>query len=184
VAAEGFTLEGAPKLGIVRNPEETDEAFGARLRKAVESEIERRSAKAKGPLSRRIESLERKIEAETRELARDKAEQTRAATYSAVDVGASVLGTILGGGRRSVGSAARAGGRGYARIQRAAEMVKESEAKITAWSREREALAAERETELTSVRSDVEATASRREEMRLPVSRADVRVLGWYVLWT
>jgi hypothetical protein len=184
VAAEGFALEGAPKLGIVRNPEETDEAFGARLRKAVESEIERRSAKAKGPLSRRIESLERKIEAETRELARDKAEQTRAATYSAVDVGASVLGTILGGGRRSVGSAARAGGRGYARIQRAAEMVKESEAKIAAWSREREALAAERETELTSVRSDVEAAASRREEMRLPVSRADVRVLGWYVLWT
>ena len=184
VAAEGFALEGAPELGIVRNPEEADEAFGTRLRKAVQSEIERRSAKAKGPLSRRIESLERKIEAETRELARDKAEQTRAATYSAVDVGASVLGTILGGGRRSVGTAARAGGRGYARIQRAAEMVKESEAKIAAWSQESEALAAGRETELTSIRREVEATAARREEMRLSVSRADVRVLGWYVLWT
>ena len=184
VVAEGFLLEGVPALGIVRNPGEADEAFEARLRKAAESEIEKRSAKAKGPTSRRVETLERKIETETRELARDKAEQTRAATYSAVDVGASVLGTILGGGRRSVGSAARAGGRGYARIQRAAEMVKESEAKIAAWKEERDSLIAQREAELVAVRREVEAAGLRREQMHLPVGRADVRVLGWYVLWS
>src|SRR5678816_124 len=86
---------------------------------------------------RRAVALERRISDETRELERDRAESARSKTYSAIDVGASILTTILGGRKSSMGSAGRAGARAYGRIQRSAEAVKESEQKIADWTAER-----------------------------------------------
>jgi len=184
VAAEGLTLESVPALGIVRNPDETAEGFEDRLRKAVAAEIEKRASKVEGPLARRIQTLERQIATETRELERDRAEKGRATAYSAIDVGASVLGTILGGGKRSVGTGVRAGGRAYGRIRRAEESIKESETTIAAWTQERDALLAERESELAAARREIESAAASREETRIPINRTDIRVVGWYVLWS
>ncbi len=146
VSAKGLDLDGVPSLGIVRAPEESEEGFEARVRTAVEAEAQKRAAKVRGPLSRKLEALERRIEAETRELERDRAESTRSKTYSAIDVGASILTSVLGGRKSSMGSAGRAGARAYGRIQRSAENVKESEKKIAEWTAERDALAAEVET--------------------------------------
>ena len=80
--------------------------------------------------------------------------------------------------------AGRAGARAYGRIQRSAENVKESEKKIAEWTAERDALAAEVEESAVSERGRLEAEAARRESIRLPVNRADVRALEWYVLWS
>lgn len=184
VSARGLELDGVPSLGLVRAPEEPADAFESRVRAAVEAEVEKRAAKARGPLARRIESLERRIDAETRELERDRAESTRSKTYSAIDVGASILTSVLGGRRSSVGSAGRAGARAYGRIQRSAENVKESEKKIAEWTAERDEMAAELERATASVREQVDAEAGRREPIRIPVNRADVRALEWYVLWS
>jgi DNA helicase HerA-like ATPase len=184
VAAEGMKLDGLPGLGLTRSPAESPEAFDGRVRAAIDSEVERRTAKTRGPLLRKLESLERRIEEETRELERDRAESARSKTYSAIDVGASILTTILGGRRSSMGSAGRAGARAYGRIQRSAENVKESEKKIADWTAERDALKAELGTAEAGERGRVEAEAGRREEVRVPVNRTDVRALEWYVLWT
>jgi len=184
VSAKGIDLDGVPSLGLVRAPEETPEAFDARVRAAVQTEAEKRAAKMRGPLSRKVDALERRIDAETRELERDRAESTRSKTYSAIDVGASILTGILGGGRRSVGSAGRAGARAYGRIQRSAENVKESEKKIAEWTAERDSLSAEIERSAAAERERLEAEAAHREQFRLPVNRADVRALEWYVLWS
>ena len=184
VSAKGFELENVASLGLVRNPDETPDAFDARVRGGVDAEIQKRTAKASGPLSRKIEALDRRIEAEKQELERDRAESTRSKTYSAIDVGASILTSVLGGRRSSVGSAGRAGARAYGRIQRAAENIKESEKKIADWASEREALAADLERATSSERQRVEAEASRRDRIRVPVNRADVRALEWYVLWS
>jgi uncharacterized protein DUF87 len=184
VAAEGLGLDSVAGLELVRNPEETPEAFEARVRAQVDSEIEKRTAKARGPLSRKLEALDRRIEAEKGELERDRAESTRSKTYSAIDVGASILTTVLGGRRSSMGSAGRAGARAYGRIQKAAEAIKESEEKIADWTAERDALAAELERATSSERQRVEAEAARRERIQVPVNRADVRALEWYVLWS
>ncbi|HTO86835.1 MAG TPA: ATP-binding protein [Thermoanaerobaculia bacterium] len=183
VASEGFTLEAVSSLGLVRQPGEGDAEFSTRVKAAVDEESVERLSKLRGPRERRIATLERQIAEQSRELERDRSEKTRAATYSAIDVGASVLGTLLGGGRRSIGSAGRAGGRAFGRIQRAAESVKESEEKIAAWTREREALASEIEAEAAAERSRLENESSRRETARIPIERSDVRILGWYVLW-
>jgi hypothetical protein len=99
-------------------------------------------------------------------------------------VGASILTTILGGRPSSMGSAGRAGARAYGRIQRSAENVKESEKKIADWTAERDSLKAEMESAEAAERARVEAEAGRREEVRVPVNRTDVRALEWYVLWT
>jgi hypothetical protein len=184
VAAEAMKFDGIPSLGLVRAPEEAEEAFEARRRAAVEAEVEKRAAKIRSPLTRKLESLERQIQAETRELDRDRAEATRSKTYSAIDVGASILTTILGGRRSSVGSAGRAGARAYGRIQRSAEAIKESEQKIADWTAERDALEAEIQKVAAAERERVEAEAARREELAIPVSRADIRTLEWYVLWS
>jgi hypothetical protein len=184
VAAEGMKLDGIPGMGLTRSPSETSEAFDVRARAAVEAEVEKRTGKIRGPLLRKIESLERHIEEETRELERDRAESARSKTYSAIDVGASILTTILGGRKGSIGAAGRAGARGYGRIQRAAENVKESEKKIADWTAERDSLKAELERAEAGERSRVEAEAGRREEVRVPVNRTDVRALEWYVLWS
>jgi hypothetical protein len=183
VAAEGFALETVPALALARQPGENDTDFTARIHAAAEAEGQRRVEKIRGPRRRRIATLERQIAEQGRELERDRSEKTRAATYSAIDVGASVLGTLLGGGRRSIGSAGRAGGRAYGRIQRAAESVKESEEKIAAWTRERDALASEIESEAAAERSRLGSESARRETARIPIERSDVRILGWYVLW-
>ena len=184
VAAEGMKLDGIPGLGLTRAPAETSEAFDGRARAAIDAEVEKRTVKSRGPLSRKLESLERHIEDETRELERDRAESARSKTYSAIDVGASILTTILGGRKSSMGSAGRAGARAYGRIQRSAENVKESEKKIADWTAERDSLKAELERAEAGERSRVEAEAGRREEVRVPVNRTDVRALEWYVLWT
>ena len=135
--------------------------------------------KIRGPRERRIATLERQIAEETRELERDRAEQTRAATYSAIDVGASVLGTLFGGGRRSVGTAGRAGGRAYGRIQRAAEDVKESEEKIAAWTRERDALEGrDRGRNRGGAGAAGRGGDTARERRGLPIEKSDVRVLS------
>jgi len=183
VSSEGFTLESVPSLGIMRNPGEDGALYEARLRNAAEAEIEKRTAKAAAPLTRKIESLDRKIAEEARELDRDRAEKSRAAGYSAIDVGASVLGTILGGGRRSVGTGVRAGGRAYGRIRRADEDIKESEEKIAIWTKERDEMVAQREAARAASRGAVEAAIAARETTRVPVPRTSVRVIGWYVLW-
>jgi hypothetical protein len=184
VAGEGLTLDGVPALGLVRAPEEAAEAFAARVRAALGAEAQKRSAKTRGPAARKIETLERRIAEEARELERDRGELSRAKTYSAIDVGASILGTVLGGGKRSVGTAGRAGGRAYGRIQRASEGVKESEQKIAEWTSERDALRSQLEAELAAVRRELEAEAGKVEPVRVPITRADVRALGWYVLWS
>ena len=184
VAAEGMKLDGIPGLGMTRSPAESPEAFDGRVRAAIDAEVEKRTAKTRGPLSRKLESLERHIDEETRELERDRAESARSKTYSAIDFGASILTTILGGRRGSIGAAGRAGARGYGRIQRSAENVKESEKKIADWTAERDSLKAEMESAEAAERARVEAEAGRREEVRVPINRTDVRALEWYVLWT
>ncbi|MDQ5871834.1 MAG: hypothetical protein M3547_06460, partial [Acidobacteriota bacterium] len=113
VAAEGMKLDGVPSLGLVRAPEESEADFDARAAAAIEAEAEKRAVKARGPLSRKLEALEHRIDAETRELERDRAESARSKTYSAIDVGASILTSVLGGRRSSMGSAGRAGARAY-----------------------------------------------------------------------
>ncbi len=184
VSAKGLDLDGVPSLALVRAPEESEEDFDSRVRAALEAEVEKRAAKTRGPLSRKVDALERRIEAETRELERDRAESTRSKTFSAIDVGASILTSVLGGRRSSMGSAGRAGARAYGRIQRSAENVKESEKKIADWTAERDALAAEVESSTAAERERVQGEAARRETVRLPVNRADVRALEWYVLWS
>jgi hypothetical protein len=177
-------LDGVPSLGLVRAPEESSDAFDIRVRSTIDAEIEKRTARARGPLSRKLQSLERRIEEESRELERDRAESTRSKTYSAIDVGASILTSVLGGRRGSIGSAGRAGARAYGRIQRSAENVKESEQKIAEWTAERDSLSAEIQKVDAAERQRVEAEAARREEVRIPVSRTDARALEWYVLWS
>ncbi|MGH9369427.1 MAG: hypothetical protein ACRD3M_17370, partial [Thermoanaerobaculia bacterium] len=184
VRAEGFTLETVPALGLARQPGESEAPFASRVAAAAEAEAGKWLSKLRGPRECRIATLERQIAEETRELERDRAEQSRARTYSAIDVGASVLGTFFGGGKRSIGSAGRAGGRAFGRIQRAAEDVRESEEKIAAWTRERDALRAELEGEIASERARLESEAARRETARLPIEKSDVRVLAWHVLWS
>jgi len=184
VAAEGLDLDNVAGLGLVRNPDETADSFDSRVKAAIESEIEKRTSKLRGPLARKIESLDRKIETETRELERDRAESARSKTYSAIDVGASILTTVLGGRRGSIGSTGRAGARAYGRIQRSAENIKESEKKIADWTAERDSLAAEVERSTAAERVRVATEAARRERVRVPVNRADVRPLEWYVLWS
>lgn len=184
VSAAGLELDGIASLGLVRNPEEASEAFESRVKTAIESEIEKRTEKARGPIARKLASLDRKVEEETRELERDRAESTRSKTYSAIDVGASILTSVLGGRRSSIGSAGRAGARAYGRIQRSAESIKESEKKIADLTAERDSLAAELERATAAERERVRAEAARRERIQVPVNRADVRPLEWYVLWS
>ncbi|HSD72651.1 MAG TPA: hypothetical protein VLE54_07665, partial [Thermoanaerobaculia bacterium] len=184
VSAQGLDLDSVAGLDLVRSPEETTETFEGRVKAAIESETVKRTEKVRGPLARKLESLDRKIEDEKRELERDRAESSRSKTYSAIDVGASILTSVLGGRRSSIGSAGRAGARAYGRIQRTAENIKESEQKIAEWTREREAMAAELERAMASERENVTAEAARRDRIRVPINRADVRPLEWYVLWS
>jgi hypothetical protein len=183
-AAEGFLLETVPALGLARQPGESDADFAVRVKAAADAEAGRGLEKIRGPRQRRIATLERQIASETRELERDRAEQTRAATYSAIDVGASVLGTLFGGGKRSLGTAGRAGGRAYGRIQRAAEGVKESEEKIADWTRERDSLREEMESEISAERARLGEESARRENLRIPIEKNDVRVISWLALWS
>ncbi|HEV8610836.1 MAG TPA: hypothetical protein VGS98_12320 [Thermoanaerobaculia bacterium] len=184
VAAEGLDLDSVAGLGLTRNPEETTEAFEARVRSGIDAELAKRTEKIRAPLSRKLDSLQRRIDEEMRELERDRAEATRSKTYSAIDVGSSILTSVLGGRRSSLGSAGRAGARAYGRIQRSAENVKESEKKIADWTAERDSLSAELERATAAERERLAAEAGRRERIRVPVNRADVRPLEWYVLWS
>jgi hypothetical protein len=184
VSAAGLDLDGIASLGLVRSPEETTDAFEARVRSGIDAELAKRTEKVRAPFSRRLDSLQRRIEEETRELERDRAEATRSKTYSAIDVGASILTSVLGRRRSSLGSAGRAGARAYGRIQRSAENIKESEKKIAEWTAERESLTAELERATAAERERLAAEAGKRERIRVPVKRADVRPLEWYVLWS
>jgi hypothetical protein len=180
VSSEGMKLDGVPSMNLYRAPEETAEDFANRVKAAVDASV----AKARGPLTRKLESLDRKIEAETHELERDRAESSRSKTYSAIDVGASILTTVLGGRRSSIGSAGRAGARAYGRIQRSAENIKESERKIAEWTAERDGLAAEIQRLDEAERRRLQGEAGSGEKVRVPVNRADIRALEWYVLWS
>ncbi len=182
-AADGLTLESVPGLGLFRQPAESEADFAARIAAAVEAQAGQSSGKLRAPTERRIATLERQIAAETRELERDRAEKSRAATYSAIDVGAGILGAILGGGKRSASSTVRSGGRAYGRIQRAEEDIKESEEKIAAWTRERDDLRAELENGTSAEHARLAAAAEKREQTKIPIAKSDVRALGWFVLW-
>ncbi|HEY7574620.1 MAG TPA: hypothetical protein VIB08_05615, partial [Thermoanaerobaculia bacterium] len=182
-AADGFTLESVPGLGLCRQPAESDADFAARIAAAVEAQAGQCSGRLRTPKERRIATLERQIADETRELERDRAEKSRATAYSAIDVGAGILGAILGGGKRSASSTVRSGGRAYGRIQRAEEDIKESEEKIAAWTRERDDLRAEIESGASAELARLSAAAERREQTKIPIAKSAVRPLGWYVLW-
>ena len=184
VAAEGFTLETVPALGLARQPAEAEADFAARVAAAVAAEADERLRKIRGPRERRVETLERQIAEEARELERDRAERRERATATASSTWARASSERCSAEASGPSAArGRAGGRAYGRIQRAAEGVKESEEKIADWTKEADALRAEIENETARRAGGARGRGDARKNETVPIEKNDVRVLGWIVLW-
>ena len=177
-------------LKLVQEEGESAEAFAARCAAGADSSKAVTTLRAR--YETRLRRLDDKLAREQLELERDQddlAARERQSTLTvASGVGEALLGTLLGGRRRSLGGALRKGAstaKQYSEKQRMAGRAKadveESEQAIAALRAERERLEAELAAELERLQGD--AAAGGIEVLRLTPARKDITVRRVALAW-
>ncbi|GAB4109869.1 MAG: ATP-binding protein [Sandaracinaceae bacterium] len=141
-----LVLLAAPALGLSSRPGETREAFLGRIAHAVHEGRDREIEKLASKWQPKIDRAREKVEKARRRLEQARAEGTTTMLTSGLEIGATVLGAVLGGRRRSVTA-------GATRVARSAR----SAARRSASRESAEADLAAAEAQLATLEADVKA---------------------------
>jgi hypothetical protein len=182
-AHQVITLYRSPSTGEVSRPGESEGEFRARLqhesREDRDREVERLRAKWASKLNALDEKLRRARQARERE-----AEQARAATLdTALSVGATVLGSLLGGRGRSSTRAIVSGARGATRAMKQSKDVARAEETISALAAQRAELERRIEEEVAALGAERDPLTELLEPVEVRPRRADVAVPYIALAW-
>jgi hypothetical protein len=152
------------------------------LRERRDSAIDALRTKYAAKLGRIEEQLRRSEQ----KIDRERAQAQNLTTSSVLTVGGSLLGALLGGGRRSSSALRRAGtaARDLGRVSKERADVANAEADANAVREQHDALQAELESEVTALTAQYEPDAIRIETVSVRARKADIAVENAALVWS
>ena len=175
-------LSRIPALKLTSHPGESEAAFRVRAREEARSARDKAVSKIRDTYRRKVESIDKKLSTAQSRLDREQSQYDSQRLESAVGIGSTLLGTLLGG-RSFTGAKARTAARQVSRAASQRDDVTRAEKQIE----ELEARLAEIEIELTEkldrARSDWAVESLEVEEVVLAPRKSEIGVelvaLAW-----
>jgi hypothetical protein len=174
-----LTLSTVSEFDLVSRPGEAPAEFSARVALAHREARDAQVTKLKAKYQPKLAALEAKLQTAAQRVAKEQAQATAATANSAISIGASVLGALFGGGKKSltkVASAARS-------VSRTVEQRGDA-ARATGAVEQLTAQHQELESELAAEVAALQATAAPPiETLELKPKKADITVTRIALLW-
>ncbi|HEY8368429.1 MAG TPA: DUF87 domain-containing protein [Thermodesulfobacteriota bacterium] len=173
-----------PATGIVSNPGEAEREFRIRLAQEVRERRDAAVEALRKKYASRFESLEARIRRADQAVAREAEQAAQEKVQTAISIGMTLLGSLLGRKRISSGTIGRAGtaARGVGRSMRQAGDVRRAEANAAALRQDLAELEAELEREVQAIERHFDPSRSL-ETVSIRPTRANIEVravgLGW-----
>ena len=167
-------------LGLTSQPDESEQAFRARVAIAVREQRDAQIDKLRAKYRPKLEALAGKLSTAEQRVAREQAQASAATTDSAISIGASVLGALFGGGRRgSVGKVASAA-RSVSRTAAQRDDVARAQASAGELSGKHAELEAELAADIAEVQAQPEPAS---ETVELKPKKGDTVITQLAILW-
>ena len=179
-----LTLFQCPPLKLASEPGESEGDFRVRVRQASRERRDEAVEAVRRKYAdrfRRIEDEERRVQ---QRLSREEAQYQRSKMDTALSVGATVLGALLGRKAASVGTVGRAttAARGFGRSQREKQDVEQAAESLEAVRRKRSDLDFEVQQEIERIQQDT-SDENAIETLEVAPRKSDIAVEGPALVW-
>ncbi|RMH22562.1 MAG: DUF87 domain-containing protein [Acidobacteria bacterium] len=169
----------SPTTGLTSRPGESERDFRIRLAEAMREARDEAVDKLRQRYARKLRTLEDRIRRAEHRLEREQSQVGEQKMATAISVGQSLLGALLGGRRRSL-----AGGvRGISRIAKERQDVKRAREELEVQQRRYAELEAELEADVAELEARFDPTAEALETLELKPRRTDVDVRLVALAW-
>ncbi len=173
------------KPPVLSIPGESEAEFKAKLRDAVRETRDLEMEKLRGRYAPKLQSLQDRIRRAEERLEREQAQLKQQTVGTAVSVGATILGALLGRKLGSVGNIGRAttAARGAGRITREKGDVRRADENVEELRQRLEELEAEFQEELRALRGEIVVDAFECDEQWIAPRKTDLTVDQLALVW-
>jgi hypothetical protein len=181
-----ITLLRCDALGETSRPGEAEGAFRGRLAQKKREARDAAAAKLKGKYASKTASLSERVRRDEQRVEREKAQRQQQTFQTAVAVGATVLGALLGRRAMGVGTVGRASTamRSAGRAAREGEDVRHAGETLVADRAALAELERQLQAELDALDVDLDASTLTLTPVALKPRKSDTRVQGVWLAWT
>lgn len=180
-----LTLRTCQVLKLTSRPDETEGEFVLRVREAAREARDETVEKLRDKYAAKVKRLEDRIDTAEDRVRREEAEYEQHRNQSFVTMGTSILGAMLGRktiSKTNIGKVSTAA-RGFGRASKHKDDVGRAEEKVATLETDLQALEAEMEEELATVRDAWAPDALEVEEVEIPPRKADIDVKRVALAW-
>jgi hypothetical protein len=172
-------LSTVSEYDLVSKPGEAPAEFGARVALAHREARDAQVAKLKAKYQPKLSALEAKLQTAEQRVAKERAQATAATADSAISIGASVLGALFGGGKKSITKVASAARSVSRTVEQRGDATRATGAVEQLTTQHQEL-----ESELAAEVAALQATAPPPiETLELKPKKADITVTRIALLW-
>ncbi|MFN8177655.1 MAG: DUF87 domain-containing protein [bacterium] len=180
-----LTLLRCDDLGETSKPGEAEGTFRGRLAQKKREERDAAAEKLKAKYAAKVATLTERVRRDEQRVEKEKAQQTQQSFQTAVAVGATVLGALLGTRSRSMGTIGRASTalRSAGRVAREGEDVRAAGDTLAADQAALAELERQLQTELDALNVDLDPSTLALTQVPVKPRKADTRVQGVWLAW-
>jgi hypothetical protein len=178
-----LNVMSCPALKMVAAPGGTEGDFRARIAVAVREKRDDAVDRLRKKYAAKIDTLEDRARRAEQKVEREKAQASNETMSSALSVGGSLLGALLGGRRSSVLGKVSTAARRAGRVSKERADVAHAEADARALREQVDALNEELAAEIAALESDLDPHAIRVETVPVRPRKSDIAVTDLGVVW-
>ena len=178
----GIELLLCPELKLASRPGESEGDFRSRIALALRERRDEQVDALRKRYAAKLHTLDGRLQRAEDRLQREQAQYTQRRMDTAVSIGTSLLGALLGGRRGAVGKAGTAA-RSAGRVFNEKGDVDRAEAGLEALRKERAQLEAGMEEEAAALAASPDAAAAELERIEVPPRKTDIDVIALRLAW-
>jgi hypothetical protein len=173
------------ELELASRPEESEGDFRARLSQALREKRDAAVAELRARVQSRVTSLQDRVRRAEERVSREQSQYSQRKMQSAISIGATVLGALLGSRRLGSGTLGRAttAARSAGRMGHEKEDVERAEEGADVLRQRLAALLAEVEREVTALQAKLDPQRIVIRKVQVGVRKSDVEVQRAFLLW-
>ena len=173
------------ELKLASHPEESEGDFRARLSQALREKRDAAVAELRARVQSRLTSLQDRVRRAEERVSREQSQYSQQKMQSAISIGATVLGALLGSRRLGTGTLGRAttAARSAGRMGREKEDVDRAEESADVLRQRVAALMAECEQEVTALQAKLDPQTIAIRKVQVGARKSDIEVTWVTLLW-
>jgi ElaB/YqjD/DUF883 family membrane-anchored ribosome-binding protein len=173
------------ELKLASRPDESEGDFRARLSQALREKRDAAVAELRARVQSRLTSLQDRVRRAEERVSREQSQYSQQKMQSAISIGATVLGALLGSRRLGTGTLGRAttAARSAGRMGREKEDVDRAEESADVLRQRVAALMAECEQEVTALQAKLDPQAIAIRKVQVGARKSDIEVTRVTLLW-